>query len=399
MKKIMILGASLLQFPAIKKAKDMGLDVVVVDMNPNAIGFNIPNVKKEVISTNDKLSVLQAAKKHNINAILTIASDRPVMTVSYVAKELGLIGISEESALKATNKSIMRKCLKDNNIPIPIFYVAKSLEECYSSIQKIKKRGSNVILKPSDNSGSRGIVFLSDFSKEFIKRCYEYTKKYSYNGDILVEEFMEGPEVSVESIVVKNKCNIIQITDKLTSGVPYFVEMGHSQPSILPHKIKEEIEKITIEANKAIGIENSPSHTEIKITEDGPKIVEIGARLGGDNIANQLTFLSTGIDMVEDSIKLSLGEDVDIKKKYRKASAIRYFDVGQGIIKDIKNIEEAKKIRDVVQIEFTLGKGDVVNKITNSADRVGFVITQSDNVKSAIRWAEMARDTIDIELN
>ena len=88
--------------------------------------------------------------------------------------------------------------------------------------------------------------------------------------------------------------HVIQITDKLTTGAPYFVEMGHNQPSLLPKNIQQQIEKVAKMAVKALGIQNGPSHTEIKVTSEGPKIVEIGARLGGDNITTHLVPLSTG---------------------------------------------------------------------------------------------------------
>ena len=114
-KKIMILGASILQLPAIKQAKAMGLDVIAVDINPNAIGFKVPNIKKEIISTIDIPSVIEAAKKHHIDGIMTLATDMPMRTVAAVVKELGLIGIQEETALKATNKAKMSK-LKEYEI-------------------------------------------------------------------------------------------------------------------------------------------------------------------------------------------------------------------------------------------------------------------------------------------
>ena len=113
MKKIMILGASILQLPAIEQAKKMGIEVIAVDMNPNAIGFAVEGVTKEVISTIDIEKVLLAAKSHKIDGIMTLASDMPMRTVAVVAKEMGLVGISEETALKATDKAIMREALKD----------------------------------------------------------------------------------------------------------------------------------------------------------------------------------------------------------------------------------------------------------------------------------------------
>ena len=283
-------------------------------------------------------------------------------------------------------------------MPVPLFYKVDSLDKCIKAVNKIKDKGYKCILKPADNSGSRGIVLLPDFNEKTINIAYNYSKNNSRNKIVMVEEFMEGPEVSVETISVDGKCNIIQITDKITTGAPYFVEMGHSQPSQLPDSIIDKIKEITIAANKAIGIISGPSHTEIKITQNGPKIVEIGARLGGDNITTHLTPLSTGVDMVESCIKIALGEKPDIRIKYDKASAIRYLDQSHGRIKSIRGVEEASKLPGIIQISIIHGKDHIINGIKSSSDRVGFVIGQADDCKGAISTVIKALSLIKIDL-
>lgn len=398
MKKIMILGASILQLPAIVKAKELGVEVIAVDMNPEAVGFKVEGVKKEIISTIDTEKILEAAKKHNIDGIMTLATDMPIRSVAMVAKELDLVGIDQETALKATNKAEMRKALKENEVPIPMFFQVKTKEEFYIAVRKIKDAGYRCIVKPVDNSGSRGIDLLKDFEQETLDKAYEYSKQSSRSGDLMVEEFMEGPEVSVETLSINGKCHVIQITDKLTTGAPYFVEIGHSQPSQFSEKIKEQISQVAIAANRAIGIKNGPSHTEIKVTKDGPKIVELGARLGGDNITTHLTPLSTGVDMVEACIKIALEMPVDIEKKYNKGSAIRYFLTTEGIIKNINGIEDAIGVPGVKEIDFVYQAGEYANTIKSSVDRIGFVIAQAKSAKEALDLCVVAMKKIDIEV-
>lgn len=135
-------------------------------------------------------------------------------------------------------------------------------------------QASKVIVKPADNSGSRGVDLLKNNDAESLKNAFEYSKSFSRTGESVVEEYIEGSEVSVETMSIDGECHVIQITDKITTGVPYFVEMGHSQPSMLSEKIKGEIAEVAKAANKALGISNGPSHTEIKVTKDGPKIEE-----------------------------------------------------------------------------------------------------------------------------
>lgn len=397
MKKLMILGASVLQIPAILEAKKMGLYVIAVDMNPNAEGFSYAD-KKIVVSTTDTEKVLEEAKKNKIDGIITIASDRPMTTVAKVVKELNLIGIDEITAINATNKSKMRDVLKKNNVPIPMYFSVSNYDEYIKAINKIREKNYRCIIKPADNSGSRGIRLVNNYDSENLRRIYDYCINNSNSGSLVVEEYMEGPEVSVETISKDGICNVIQVTDKITTGAPYFVEMGHSQPSQIEYSIVKKIKKVAIDANRAIGITDGPSHTEIKITKDGPKIVEIGARLGGDNITTHLVPYSTGVNMVEASINIAIGEEIDIKKKFDLASAIIYKKCDLGKIIEITGISEATKVAGIKDIKIIHGVGDYSAVIKNSNDRVGYAISQHDTVKQAINSCETALKKIEIKV-
>lgn len=386
MKKIMILGASILQLPAIEKAKQMGLDVIAVDMNPAAVGFGVNGITREAISTIDTAAVLEAARRHRIDGIMTLASDMPMQTVAAVCRELNLVGISEDTALKATNKAFMRDALKESGVPVPLYFRVRGKEEFKDAIGKVRAGGYRCIVKPADNSGSRGVDLLNEDSD--LDAAYDYTVKYSRGGEIVVEEYMEGAEVSVETLALDGNVHVIQITDKLTTGAPYFVEMGHSQPCRLSDETKKRIAEAAVAANKAIGIENGPSHTEIKVTKDGPKIVELGARLGGDCITTHLVPLSTGVNMVECSIKIALGEKPDLAPKWTKGSAIRYLKTGTGVIAGIEGTKDAESTLGVVQVSLVHGVGEQVGEIRSSVDRAGFVIAQGETAAAAVEAAE-----------
>ena len=149
-------------------------------------------------------------------------------------------------------------------------------------------------------------------------------------------------------------------------------------------------------AVKAVGIENGPAHVEIMLTENGPKMIELGARMGGDCITTHLVPLSTGIDMIETTIRIACGEKPDIERKFNKGSAIRYFEVPCGTITEISNAEEAKKLTGVQEISFVKNAGDKVGCIGNSTDRVGFVIAQADTADEAVRICETVSDIVKI---
>lgn len=393
-KKIMILGASILQLPAIQKAKEMGLETVAVDMNPDAVGFKEDGICKEVISTIDIPAVVECAKKHKIDGVMTLASDMPMRTVAAVSKELGLVGITEATALKATDKACMREALWKANVPAPIFYKVSNKSEYDIAVSQFT---SPFIVKPSDNSGSRGIVKIENLSdKKAISDAYDYSRSASRNGNVVVEEYMRGPEVSVETLTVGGECHVIQITDKITTGAPHFVEMGHTQPSRLDADTQKKISEVAISANKAVGITNGPSHTEIIVTKDGPKVVELGARLGGDCITTHLVPLSTGVDMVECCIKIALGEEPDIDVKFSRGSAIRYLTCGSGKIESITGIEDAESIDGVKQVSIVHGVGDISSEIKSSSDRVGFVVAEGDNPTDAESKCNAAIEVIRI---
>lgn len=391
-KKVMILGASILQLPAIQQAKAMGYKVVAVDMNPNAIGFQEDGIEKEIISTIDIAAVVEAAKRHEIDGIMTLASDMPMRTVAAVAKEMGLVAITDETALKATNKAVMRQALREHQVPIPKFFKVSNEEEY---LQAVVQFTCAFIVKPADNSGSRGIFKIEDLSDhKMISEAYAYSRQQSRNGDVVVEEYMYGPEVSVETLTVNGTCHVIQITDKLTTGAPHFVEMGHSQPTSLDAVTVQRIREVAVAANKAVGITNGPSHTEIIVTEEGPKIVELGARLGGDCITTHLVPLSTGVNMVECCIKIALGEEPDIQQKHSKGSAIRYFQQNAGMVKQITGIEEAEKIDGVKQVSIVHGVGEAITEIDSSAARMGFVIAQGEDANHAVSICERVKKNI-----
>ncbi|MDE6212851.1 MAG: ATP-grasp domain-containing protein, partial [Lachnospiraceae bacterium] len=302
-KKMMILGASALQVPAIEKAKALGYRVILVDYDENAVGFALAD-EQLVVSTLDQEEVYRQALRCQPDVVLTSTSDGPVRTAAYVNEKLGKRpDLSYENALCATIKDKMRDRLKKCGVPIPEYYVVENYEAFSNAVDRLD---GYCIVKPADNAGSRGVVlFTCEMSKE---KTYEYSKSNSRNGTVLVEEVMQGAEVSVEVMVVEGQPHILSITDKYITPPPYFVELAHCEPSRLDGETQEQIRQVAVQAIKAIGIENAPAHVEIKVTEEGPKIVELAARLGGDFITSKLVPLSTGIDMVGASGLLASGD-------------------------------------------------------------------------------------------
>lgn len=418
-KKMMILGASALQVPAIKKAKELGYQVICVDYDENAVGFALADVKL-VVSTLDQEEVYRQALIYQPDVVITSTSDGPVRTAAYVNEKLGKKpDLSYENALCATIKSKMRDRLKKCGVPIPKYYAATDYE---AFVEAVNKLGGDCIVKPADNAGSRGVVHIDykvqqgehevgleyvAYSPEecaerlaaYCKKIYRYSKENARNGTVMVEEYMHGAEVSVEIMVVEGEPHILTITDKFITSPPYFVELAHCEPSRLDEGTQEQIRKVAIQAVKAIGIENAPAHVEIKVTEEGPKIVELAARLGGDFITSRLVPLSTGIDMVGASVLLATGEKPDLTPKWNRGAAIHFLHTEQaGVITQITVPDALYEQAGVEEICLYKSPGDPVQGTRSSNDRLGHVITTGETAEEAMELGKRILSQIHVEI-
>lgn len=392
MKKLMIVGASVLQLPAILKAKEMGLHVAVVDFNPQAIGISYADQYYNA-STKDEDAVLAAAEDYQPDGIMTLATDMPMRGVAKVAERLGLSGISYDTAVKATDKFEMIKAFKAYDVASPWYFTVDNIEELKGLESQLNYP---CIMKPTDNAGSHGVVLAKCFDD--LLNEYEYSRESARQGRVIIEEYLKGEEVSVEVMVVDGNVNILQITDKLTTGAPHFVEMGHSQPSQHPAATQQAIRELTVKACQSVGINHGPAHVEMMVTSRGPVMIELGARMGGDNITTALVPLSTGIDMVKATIEVAMGNKPDIEPKFHLGSAIRYIDAPEGVIAGIDGVDSAKQMPSVKDVIMTKAVGEPSTPIHCSNDRIGSVIAQAATAEEAVKACEEAMKAITITI-
>ncbi len=373
----MIVGAGPLQVPAIVRAKELGYTVMAVDRDPKAPGFAIADVPIAA-STNDIPAVVAWAKKLKPHGVMTLATDLPVRTCAAVAQALGLCGLSEATARVVTDKGEMRLALAASGIPIPRFAICSSKAEYMAAVERFPDR---FIVKPADNSGSRGVTLVTNPGQA--PAAYAYSQEFSRSGRVLVEEYMVGDEVSAETFSVDGHVHVIAVTDKITSHAPYFVELGHTVPSSKEPASVAQIEDLARAAVQALGVCQGPTHCEIMVTADGPKIVEIGARLAGDNIATHLVPLATGISLVDLTIEQALGEPLVIPKRQAAAAAIRYLTPTPGRVAGICGVDEAKALPGVAAVALNVAVDDWVGPVRNSNDRSGYVIARAENAAAA----------------
>ena len=365
-KKLAIIGASYLQLPLVKKAIELGLETHCFAWEEGAVCRKIADFFYP-ISIIEKDKILDVCREIGIDGITTIASDTAIVTVNYVACKLGLISNPDEYSDITTNKYLMRSCFAENDIPSPKFALVDE-----SDSYNIRGFKFPLIVKPTDRSGSRGVEKVLD--PVLLESAISRAQNESFEHKAIIEEFVTGREISVESISYQGVHYILQITDKVTTGAPYFVELEHHQPSTLTPDIQDKVKTIVTKALTSLHIQCGASHSELKITEDGDiKIIEIGARMGGDFIGSDLVYLSTGYDFLKGVIEVALGTFTEPAMADRHCSGVYFLSKETEKLKEI--ILNSAQYPEIIRAEIT---DPELKHIECSGDRSGFFIYQSN---------------------
>ncbi|MGB2823726.1 MAG: ATP-grasp domain-containing protein, partial [Phycisphaerae bacterium] len=302
METLLVLAAGPLQLPAVTTAKRMGLRVVAADGDPRAPGMALADAA-HAINITDAEECLAVARREGVDGVIHICSEVSMFAMGRINEELGLKGIDSQTARRATNKELMRRAFEAGGAPSPRSIGAAAEDEALAAAEEI---GRPLIIKPSRNSGSRGVTRLTaGDGRGKVIEAFRYALRESRDSSVVVEEFVEGPEFSVEVLVWDARSHVLAVTDKETTGPPHFVETGHSQPTRQPPDVQAAIVEAAVRGVRALGIDWAAAHAEIKLSPRGPVIIEIGARLGGDFITTELVPRSTGIDMVAGAISLA----------------------------------------------------------------------------------------------
>ncbi len=396
-KTILIIGGGLLQVPLIQTAKTMNLRTVVADMNPNAIGFQIAD-EKILMSTKDVEGMVREAKRYTasrpIHGVVTAGTDAS-MTVAAVANSLGLPGIRFVDAECCSNKVKMRKRLREHNVPIPDFFPVWNIQDARDAMDVLRLP---LVIKPADNMGARGVIKIE--SREDLQFAFKHAKKFCPTGELIIEEYMQGKEVSVDALSFNGKYHITGIADRIIEREPYFIEIGHNMPSVLPKEILAEVEKIMFQGMKALGITLGAGKGDIKITPDGVKVGEIAARLSGGFMSSFTYPLSTGVNLNRAVILIAMGEEPDnLEPTIRKVSIERALIAKPGKLLSIKGVEEAKRIEGVNEIFILSAPGDIIREPTNNIEKTGHVIIARDTLEECEEVFRKVKECIQFEID
>ena len=312
-KRLAIIGASTGQLPLCQKAKELGLETFCFAWPKDAVckdyvDYFIP------ISIFDMDKIVELCKEYHIDGVVSNASEATALVVSYVAEKLGKPCTPYQTFLNIQNKEYVRRTTNTIKGLTPIQYeIGKSQD-----ILQVFPRP--YVLKPIKGAAKKGVNFVDD------KSIHEISIPEDLNDALfMAEQYVEGQEYSVETISFKNQHQIVQVTEKIGTGAPHFVELEHHQPALLTTSVSDQLKIVIPQILSSIGYINGAAHIEIKIdAKDNIYLIEVNPRGGGDYISNELVGLSTDYDYLKQMIDVALDQYEPIEI-HNKAYAGIYF--------------------------------------------------------------------------
>ena len=401
MKTVLFVGAGRHQQRAILRLKELGVRVLAVDGDPDALGLKEAEVRFAV-DFSDTGAVLAAVADESFDGVLTVSADRAVPVVAAVAEARRLPGIGTETAHLMTHKVAMRRRLAEAGVPQPRFAALRGLSERRRAAAEV---GFPAVLKPADSGGQRGIFLVR--SVDEIEAHLHEVLAASPTQEAILEEFVEGTEMNGIVIARAGEAWTLTLSDRLRPpGVGFGVGWIHVYPATVYGDQLEESERIAALTARALGLQTGIAFPQLIAAEDGRVVVvECAARIPGGQMAD-LVRHAVGIDLVEVQLRMALGEELPdelVFPRFRQPLAVRFLTAAPGPLKpgrvvSVGSLEKALAFPGVVQAGTYLAKGDVVRPVRVDADRVGFVIAVADTNIEALDRAEAAARLIDVEV-
>ncbi|MDR2110927.1 MAG: ATP-grasp domain-containing protein [Spirochaetaceae bacterium] len=392
--RLLILGAGVMQWPAIRIARAMGLETVVVDADPNAPCVPMAD-RFERIDLKDKEGIAGLGRGLLASGplgIMTAGTDFSA-AVAWAAEKLDLPGIPYETALNASDKERMRRCFKAAGLPSPEFLVLTEPPGPELSLPFAYP----VVVKPVDNMGGRGCRRV-DTIRELIGAAGD-AFKFSASGRVIVEEFMDGGEFSADAIVYRGNITICGFADRHIRFPPFFVEMGHTMPSDLDRETAGALLEIFTAGIRALGITNGAAKGDLKLSSRGPMIGEIAARLSGGYMSGWTYPYSSGVEATRGAILVAMGKAPGgLEPKRKWTSAERAVLSIPGKIRAIYGAKEARAVTHIRDIFFRVEPGAQVGFPENNVSKCGNVISAAELRADAVGAAEKAARLILIRL-
>lgn len=393
-KHIVFIGGGIETYPGIEICKKKNYKIILVDGNRHCY------CKSKVdyfihVSTYDYKSIYKKLKnRFKIDAVLSLGTDVPY-SVAYLAKKMGCRSIPLKTAKICSDKLKLKKIITINNIPTSKFLVIKN----HSDLKKINFK--KTVLKPVDNRGARGVVVLL---KKDIKKYYKESFIHTNKNYILAEEFIEGPQLSTESIIINFKAKTFSMSDRNYKDTlelrPYMIENGSDMPSIYKKKIQKKVDLIITKLAKILNIQNGVIKGDLVVKNNKIYIIEVAPRLSGGFFCSHMLPISSGINIVEIYLDLLLfgkTEKKNLKEKFLRYVSQRFVFAEEGKIKKIEIHKDVKKKSDLLIIYKKIN--DVQPKIKSHPDRTAMIICSGKSRKITNRKTSNLIKKINFKIN
>jgi biotin carboxylase len=373
--RLLVLGAGPAQIGLLRAARERDLFVIAVDRDPTAPGFAYAD-KRAVVSSEDEPGVDRLARAENVDGIISPGADWPVGIAARVAGRMGLPHpIDGATAVLATTKSRQRERLAAAGVPQP-----RLLDEPVAPC----------VVKAPDRQGQRGLTFVRTDAE--LPGAIEAALQASRNGTYIVEEYVDGPEVTVNAVSVDGVFHPLLVTDRLTAEPPAFgVALAHVWPCVDSTQALEAARA----AAEALGIRNGPTYTQIRLGEDGARVVELAARLGGGHDAELVEAL-TGVRLNDLALDFALGEEVCVgtTQALRGGGCVLFLVAPEGVMREVTGVEQARAADGVLDVRIYREPGHLFAPLRRGPDRAGAVIAVGDSRDDALARARAAADEI-----
>ena len=395
-KKVLILGASLMQTPAIKAAREMGWFVIVADRDSAALGISLAD-RFEQVDLADREGMLDTARRCRdsvgLDGVFTTGTDFST-TVAWVAENLGLPGISYEVAQNASDKGRMREIFHNHNVPAPRF---ETLTVDSDPVEVTNNLSLPLVVKPVDSMGARGVVKIN--RREELPPAVGEAIGHSRSSRAIVEEFVEGPEFSLDALVYKGEIFLCGIADRHIYFPPYFVEMGHTMPSSAPEPEQRAVIDAFYLGIRALGIDNGAAKGDVKFSRGRAVVGEIAARLSGGYMSGWTYPYASGVNLTAAALRIAVGEPPgELSPKRMTVSAERAFLSIPGRVNDVVGLDGARNTKAVRELFLRVEAGSKVQFPTNNLQKSGNVITQANTRNRAVAVAEEAARSVLVRL-
>jgi biotin carboxylase len=401
-KTILIISGGIEAADAARRAKEMGHTVVVSDRDPEAPGFAHAD-SCLIADVYGATETAAAAERYNrkirkIDGVICVAADAPI-TAATVAQRLGLPGISIASAELACDKLAMKRRFAECGVPVPWFAEVPTPQ----ALQRFAiARGRDLVIKPVDSRGSRGVQRVAQV--EDLQKAFLFARSHSPSERVMVEQYLEGPQVSTESIVVEGRCFTPGFSDRnyeyLERYAPFFIENGGDLPSHLPADIQQKVRDVVGRAAAALGIVNGTVKGDIVVHNGEAYVIELAARLSGGFFCTREIPLNTGVDFVGAAIRIALGETVtadELEPKHFLPVIQRYAFPKAGRVVSVSGAEEARRIAGVEDVIVTAKPGDIIPAAGDRRPSAAMVLTTGASRAAALQAANDALGCLKIE--